>query len=257
MLGMDVRTVLAGRVIAGLGAVLVGVAASGCTINIGTGSAPAAARVAQADLERDISDRVTKAGSTPQSVSCPGDLLGAVGTSIRCAVTMGGTGSFETLVTVTSVEGSTVDYSVIPAVSKAQLQTAVGEQVAQSSRSSVDSVVCESGLDGVVGAVAHCAVTAAGATLRRTVVVTAVSGFSVSYRVVPILSRQVAAASLAAQLGQSGKHPDSVGCADDVDGIVGNTVQCTAVTGGHFQTYVLTVTVVSGSNITYRYALKP
>jgi hypothetical protein len=232
-------------------------AASGCTINIGTNTPPATAKVSKSDLQKDISARVAKAGRLPESVSCPDDLVGEVGKTTRCAVTMSATSTFETLVTVTSVEGSKVNYDVVPAVSKTQLEASVSQQVAQSSRAPVDSVACESGLDGKVGAAAHCAVTAGGATMRRTVVVTAVAGFAVNYTVVPILTKDVVADSLLAQLGQVGPRPDSANCADNLDGIIGTTLECTTVTGGRPQTYILTVTTVTGTNITYSYTPKP
>jgi hypothetical protein len=232
-------------------------AVSGCTINVGTQSGPATARVPNATLQSDLSNRAAKAGAVATSVNCPEDLVGEVGNTTRCEVTTGTTGGFELLVTVTSVAGSTVNYDVIPAVSKSQLAASVAGQIGQSSGAPVDAVVCESGLDGTPGAVAHCAVTVGGATLRRSVEVTAVSGLSMKYAVVPILLKNIAAGSLLAQLGQVGPRPDSASCADNLDGIVGNTVECTTVAGGHTQTYVLTVTTVTGSNITYRYALKP
>jgi hypothetical protein len=241
-----------------VGAVAVACAAvSGCTINIGSNAPPATAKVSKSDLQKDISARVAKAGRVPESVSCPDDLVGEVGKTMRCAVTMSPNSSFETLVTATSVEGTKVNYDVVPAVSKTQLEASVSQQVARSSQAPVDSVACESGLDGKVGAVAHCAVTAGGATLRRAVVVTGVAGFAVNYTVVPILTKEIAADSLQAQLGQIGPRPDSASCADNLDGITGTTVECTTVTGGRPQTYILTVTTVTGTNITYSYIPKP
>jgi len=249
------------RVIVAVGAAAACAAASGCTINVGTHTAPATgpatAKVSRADLQKEISNRVAKAGPAAQSVMCPEDLVGEVGKTTRCAVTMSATSSFEALVTVSSVEGSTVNFDVIPVVSKTRLEASVSQQVAQSSRAPVDSVACESGLDGKVGAVARCVVTAGGATLRRAVVVTSVTGFSIDYNVMPILPKDMAAGSLLAQLGQVGPRPDSASCADDLDGILDNTVECTTVTSGRTQTFILTVTDVTGNNITYRYAPKP
>lgn len=165
--------------------------------------------------------------------------------------------ALEPIVTVTGVEGSKVDYDIAPSVSKTQLETAVSQMVANSSKVPVSSVSCQSGLDGKVGAVVYCNVTAQGATVQRTVEVTGVSGLMINYHVVPILPRVAAERSLVFQLQQTGQHPGSVSCAGNLEGKPGNTVECTAVAAGQAQTYVLSVTTVDGDKITYRYALKP
>lgn len=245
------------RVIAAVSAAAACAAASGCTINVGTHTAPATAKVSKADLQKDISNRVAKAGQVAQSVTCPEDLVGEVGKTTRCTVTKSATSSYEVLVTVSSVEGSKVNYDVIPVMSKTQLETSISQRLAHDAGAPVDSVACESGLDGKVGAVAHCVVTAGGATLPNAVKVTSVSGFGMDFILVPILPKDAAAGSLLAQLGQAGPRPDSASCANDLDGFPGNTVECTTVTGGRTQTFILTVTDVTRTNITYRYALKP
>jgi hypothetical protein len=245
------------RVIAAVGALAACAAASGCTINVGTHTAPATAEVSKADLQKDISNRVAEAGQVAQSVTCPEDLVGEVGKTTRCTVTKSATSSYEVLVTVSSVEGSNVNYDVIPVMSKTQLESAISQQLAHDTSAPVDLVVCKSGLDGKVGAVAHCLVTAGGVTGPRAVQVTSVSGFGMSFIVVPVLLKDAAAGSLLAQLGQVGPRPDSASCADDLNGFPGNTVACTTVTGGRTQTFILTVTGVTGTNITYRYDLKP
>jgi Domain of unknown function (DUF4333) len=244
-------------VIAALGAAAACAAASGCTTNVGTHTAPATAKVSKADLQKDISNRVAEAGQVAQSVACPGDLVGEAGKTTRCTVIKSATSSYEVLVTVSSVEGSNVNYDVIPVMSKTQLESAISQQLAHDTRAPVDLVVCKSGLDGKVGAVAHCLVTAGGVTGPRAVQVTSVSGFGMSFIVVPVLLKDAAAGSLLAQLGQAGPRPDSASCADDLNGFPGNTVECTTVTGGRTQTFILTVTGVTGTNITYRYDLKP
>jgi len=71
---------------------------------------------------------------------------------------------------------------------------------ATSSKTPVDSVSCESGLDGKVGAQAYCDVTAGGATTRRTIEVSSVSGLSMKYGPVPVLAKTVVEGSLLFQL---------------------------------------------------------
>jgi Domain of unknown function (DUF4333) len=232
-------------------------AVSGCTINLGNPTPSGTAKVSKEDLQKDISQRVTNAGQTPQSVSCPDDLLGQPGQSTRCEVTMSATNSFEPIVTVTSVEGTKVNYDITPAVSQTQLEASVSQMVANSTKAPVASVSCQSGLQGKIGALAYCDVTTQGATTRRTVEVTNLSGLQMNYDLVPVLPKAVAANSLLFQMNQIGKHPDSATCAGDLEGKPGNTVECTTLTAGQTQTYILTVTAVTGENITYKYAPKP
>jgi len=230
---------------------------AGCTINIGNPAGPSTPKVSKADLQKDISQRLANAGQTPQSVSCPDDLIGQLGQSTRCEVTMTATSGFEPVITVTGVEGSKVNYDIAPAVSKTQLEASVSQLVANSSKTPVTAVSCQSGLEGKIGAVAYCDVTAQGATTRRTAEVTNVSGLRMDYHVVPMLPKAVVASSLIFQLKQVGQHPDSATCTSDLEGKPGNTVECTTVTAGQTQTYVLTVTTVQGDSITYKYAVKP
>lgn len=241
------------RVIAAISAAAACTVASGCTINVGTHAAPGPPKVSRADLQKEIANRVAQAGPPARSVSCPEDLIGEVGKTTHCTVTMSPTSSFEALVTVSGVEGGTVNYEFVPVVSTARLEASVARVLAPAP---VDSVTCESGLEGRVGAVAHCNVTANGATLPRAVVVTSVTGFSINFTVIPILPKEVAASSLLLQLGKVGPRPESVSCADDLEGIVDHTLECTTVTGGRTQIFILTVTDVTRGDITFRYAPK-
>ena len=74
----------------------------------GGGSTPT---VHRADLEQQISSRLQKqVGQAPDGISCPGDLKGKVGTTMRCTLTAG-SDKLGVSVKVTSVEGSDVNYS--------------------------------------------------------------------------------------------------------------------------------------------------
>lgn len=99
------------------------------------------------------------------------------------------------LVTVTRLEGTQVNYDVIPAV-------------------------------------AHCAVTTGGVILRRTVEVASVAGFTMNYNLLQALTKDAAAVSLPARSGRVGPRPDSADCASDLDGKVGNAVEWAAVVRG-------------------------
>lgn len=228
---------------------------AGCDATVGIGGTPAVDKDA---LQTDIAARLAKAGEQPQSVTCKEDLVGEVGKTARCDVVMSPTNSFEPVITVTGVDGGTIDYEMSPAVSKEQLEKAVSRVVAGAARAPVASVSCESGLDGKVGATAHCEVDAGGVTLRRTVEVNKVEGLMMNFDVVPVLTNAEVAGSLLEEFErQSGRRPDSAQCAGNLEGKAGNTVECTVVTGQDTASYTLTVTTVSGGSINYSYAPRP
>jgi hypothetical protein len=228
---------------------------SGCQFNVGLGSKPTVAKDA---LQKDIADRLTRAGERFDSVACQGDLVGEVGKTARCEVVMSETNSFEPVVTVTSVEGSTIDYDLAPAVSKAQLEKAVWRLVGDASGARVDSVSCESGLAGEVGTMAYCDVDAGGVTLRRTVVVNTVEGLMMNFDVVPVLTKREVENSLLDDLQtQAGQRPDSASCDDNLEGRPGETVDCTVISGQATRSFVLTVTTIDGNKINYSYAPRP
>lgn len=152
-------------------------AVTGCGLDVGR-DAPTVDRVA---LQNDIAKRLAEAGQPPQSVTCQEDLVGEVGRTAHCDVVMSDVNSFAPVVTVTSVDGDRVDYELTPALSRAQLEQAVARLVLEKSPGPVDSVTCESGLAGTVGAVAYCDVDAAGVRARRAVKVTEVSGLTLNF----------------------------------------------------------------------------
>ncbi len=232
-----------------------GVVVAGCDATVGVDGTPVVDKDA---LQTDIAARLASAGEQPQSVTCKEDLVGEVGKTTRCDVVMSPTNSFEPVVTVTGVEGGTIDYEMTPAVSKEQLEKAVSRLVADAWHAQVASVSCESGLDGKVGATTHCEVDAGGNTLRRTVEVNKVEGLMMNFDMVPVLTRDEVASSLLDEFErQSGRRPDSAQCVGDLEGKAGSTVSCTVTTGQDTASYTLTVTTVSGGRINYSYAPRP
>jgi Domain of unknown function (DUF4333) len=223
--------------------VLAGAVLSGC------GSGPT---VSRDSLQKDIADRLTAAGAKPQSVTCKDDLVGEAGRSARCDVVLSPKNTFEAVVTVTSVQGSVVNYDMKPALSKEQLQASVATLVEGATGETVNSVDCESGLEGDSGAEAFCWVDAGGVTLRRTVEVKNVRGLVLSYDLVPLLPKpQVEAALLDRLQQQLGARPDSAACTDNLEGKPGNSINCQVTTRGEAKTYVVTVTTVDGSTINF------
>jgi len=228
---------------------------SGCDASVGIGGPPTVDKKA---LQTDIANRLAKAGEQPESVRCEQDLVGEVGKTARCEVVMSPTNSFEPVITVTSVDGSTINYEMSPALSKTQLEKAVSRLIADAAHAQFVSVSCESGLDGKVGATAHCDVDAGGVSLRRTVEVNSVEGLMMNFDVVPLLTKEEVASSFLDEFErQLGRRPDSAQCAGNLEGKVGNTVDCTIVTGSDRTSFTLTVTTVSGGSIRYSYAPRP
>jgi hypothetical protein len=152
-------------------------ALTGCGTDAG-GDVPTVSRQA---LQSDIANRLGEAGDPPRSVTCQEDLVGQVGRTARCDVATSDANGFQPIVTVTRVDGTTVDYEMTAALSQGQLETAVAGLSAQNSGDRVDSVACESGLEGRIDAVAHCDVDAGGKKARRTVRVTEVSGLTMKF----------------------------------------------------------------------------
>lgn len=162
--------------------VAVGALLCGCSMRADVSDAPT---VTADVLQSEIADRLAAAGERPQSVTCNEDLIGEVGRTARCEVVVNPTNSFEPVVTVTGVDGTAIDYEMTPAVSKEQLEQAVSRLVTATGVR-VDAVGCESGLDGDVGAVAHCDVTSDGVTARRTVEVNNVDGLLMNFDLLPV-----------------------------------------------------------------------
>jgi hypothetical protein len=245
-----VRTLLAA-----IGAVAVASAAlSGCSFNIGINTKPTVSKDA---LQKDISDRLVKAGEQPQSVTCKDDLVGEVGNTTRCEVVLSATNAFEPMVTVSSVDGDTINYDMTPALSKDQLEKTVSGLVANAAGMQVDSVSCVSGLEGKVGAVAYCDVNAGGVKLRRTVEVDKVDGMMMNLYVVPVLSKAEVESSLLEELEQQvGQRPDWADCSDNLQGKPGTAVTCNIVAGPETASFIVTVTTVQGDKINYSYKPK-
>lgn len=227
------------------------VSMSGCGWQIADG----VPTVDTADLQADIAERFADAGERPESVTCKDPLVGEVGQTARCDVVMSPTNSFAPIATVTNVDGATIDYELMPALSKEQLENAVTRLVADTGGPPASSVSCATGLLGQMGEVARCDVTAGGMTLRRTAEVISVEGLMMNFDLVPILTKAEIETSLLDELARHlQKRPDSATCSGNLEGKAGNTVDCAVVAGPETAAFILTVTKVDGTNIDYSYA---
>ena len=241
------------RIVVALGAVVVGCATvSGCSFQIG-GGAPT---VSQDDLQKDISERLSEAGEEPQSVTCNGPLAGEVGKTTRCDVVLSRTNKFQPIVTVTKVDGDIVSYEVTPAMSKEQLEEYISARDSDDGKQ-VESVSCDSGLDGEKGAVTYCDTEAPKGTFRRQVEIVDVDGLLMKFNFVPVYTKKDIAKGLMDILEERlGERPDSATCDDDMVGEEGTSIDCTVTTGTDEQVYALTVTGVDGDSIDFNYETK-
>lgn len=210
--------------------------------------------VATTDLQSDIAARFTDAGERPDSVTCSDPLVGEVGQTARCDVVMSSTNRFAPIVTVTRVDGAAIDYELMPALSREQLEGAVARLVADVGPPA-SRVSCLSDLLGQMGEAAQCDVTAGGMTLRRTAEVTSVDGLMMNFDLVPILTKSEVEASLLDELTRHlQRRPDSATCSGNLEGKPGNTVDCAVIAGPENAAFIVTVTKVDGANIDYSYA---
>ncbi len=219
-----------------------------CSMKVETSSKAA---VSAADLQKDLSDRLTKAGNPAKSVTCNDDLTGEVGKTAKCEVVYSDTNSVEAVFTATKVEGTTVSYEISPELTKDQLQKAV------SGLTSSSNVTCDAGLDGKVGAKTKCEVVKDGTPSKRTVEVNKVEGLSMDLDVIQVLPKQKVSEVLMQKLGSDGTPVETVDCIDDVLAKAGSTVECTASSGGQVQAYVVTVTDAQGDTVNFDYQAKP
>jgi Domain of unknown function (DUF4333) len=156
-------------------ALLAGTALAGCS------SGPPV--VAKADLEGDISNRLSEAGEPPQSVTCISDLEGVIDKTITCEVVLSETNAIEPIVKVTEVDGTTVSYEMTPALSQAQLEKSVTDLVTESAGSEPTGVACKTGLVGEPDTTADCSMELDGEPLDVVASVTTVDGLLMNFEV--------------------------------------------------------------------------
>ncbi|MEZ5095945.1 MAG: DUF4333 domain-containing protein [Nocardioides sp.] len=69
-------------------------------------------KLAKENVEKTVSDKLAEVvGKTPDKVTCPGDLVGKVGTTMRCTLTSDGD-VIGLTVKVTKVDGTTVKFDI-------------------------------------------------------------------------------------------------------------------------------------------------
>ena len=246
------------KTVAGLGVLavagLLGTGLSGCSAKVETSTSVSKQASVSADqLQKDLTDRLTKAGVTAKSVTCNDELLGEVGKTARCDVSFGDNNSLQALFTATKVDGSTVDFDITPAMNKQQVEKAVA------SISGAPSATCASGLDGKVGETTKCETTQDGTTTKRIAEVANVvpEKLGLELSVYTVLPKQKIEEVLLQKLSSAGKAVETVECVDDVVSKVGSTVECVSVTGNDKVGYDVVVTEAKGDNVNLDYKAKP
>ena len=213
-------------------------------------TARAEAVVGSAELQKDLTDRLVKAGNPAKSVTCNEDLVGQVGKTAKCDVVFTDTNSVEAVFTATKVDGTSVSYEIAPELTKEQLQKAVG------GLTTTASVACDSGLPGKVGATTDCEVVKDATPSKRTVEVEKVEGLSMDINVLLVMEKKKVEEVLAERLGAEGNPPETVDCVDDVVAKTGSTVECTASVGGQPVAYIVEVTSTDGDTVNINYTPK-
>ena len=230
---------------------LLGAGLTGCSgsVKVETNSKPA---VSGSDLQKELTDKLTAAGNAPQSVTCKQDLVGEAGKTATCDVVFSDTNSVEAVLTATTVEGTTVNFDIAPALNKEQLQKAVA------GLASAPNVTCDGGLAGTIGASATCEVDVNGTAFKRLVTVSGGNGLAMDLAVTPVASKQQVEDMLMERLAaDAAGPPESVACVDDVVAKAGNTVECVVTAAGTDQNFLVTVTTVDGDTVNFDYAAQP
>ncbi|MCW1957094.1 MAG: DUF4333 domain-containing protein [Mycobacterium sp.] len=229
-----------------------GVLLSGCSAKVET-SVSKEASVSADSLQKDLTDRITKAGMTVKSVTCKDDLVGEVGKTARCDVAFSDTNNVEAVLTTTKVDGDTVSFDMTPAMTKEQVQKAVA------GLASASSATCAAGLDGKVGATTTCEVTKDGTPSKVVAEVAQVDAakLGLELSVYTMLPKQKVEEVLMQKLAADGTPVETVDCVDDIASKVGSTVECVTVTGNDQQGYDVTVSEAEGDTVNFDYKAKP
>lgn len=220
-----------------LALVSLGAGASGCSKKAETPTSMSAA-----DLQKKLTDQFAASAKPPKSVTCKDDLAAEVGKTSSCEVALDDTDHVQAVVTVTSVNGSDLQYDIMPAYTKDELAKAVSSMMPDS------MVACATGLEGKIGATAQCDVTRDGVDSKRVLEVDGISGLDMDVSIKRLWPKEKVQEVLMQRLNADGTPAETVECVDGVIGKTGQNVECAAVTGNQKKGYVVTVTTVEDDN---------
>lgn len=214
-----------------------GAGVSGCSSKVETGKSLSAA-----DLQKKLTDQFAASKKPPKSVTCKDDLAAEVGKTSSCEVALDDNNHVQAVVTVTGVNGSDLQYDIMPAYTKDELANAISGGMVDA------TVTCATGLEGKIGATAQCDVTRAGVRSKRVVTVDGVSGLEMDVSIKRLWPKEKVQEVLMQRLNADGTPAETVECVDGVIGKTGQNVECAAVTGNQKKGYVVTVTTVEDDN---------
>lgn len=234
--------------LAALGILVAGLTGCSASVKVGSSGVPS---VSPEDLQTKLAEQFAGATTPPQSIVCKDPLVGEVGKTASCEVTITDTNTIEAVSTVTKVDGTKIDFDISPALTKEQLAKAI------TGPDSPATVSCASGLEGKVGATAQCESTVDGMTDKRVVEVDDVSGLQMDFSVKRLVPKEQVGDLLMQKLAADGKPVETVECVDDVVAKTGTSVECATVTGGQKQGYVVTVTTVEENTFDIDYQDAP
>jgi hypothetical protein len=125
--------------------------------------------VSKERLQDQIIEQVTeRAGTAPDSVNCPGDLITSVGATVNCTLTADGE-QRDVNVTVGSAQDDKVDLHIVQTIGKESVAAQITDQISRRIGRAPESVTCPADLRGDEGATLRCELTDAGKTYGVTV----------------------------------------------------------------------------------------
>jgi len=139
-----------------------------------------------ADLARDLSGQLARGGANVHDTTCPEDLQGIPGQTVRCTVVFSDGQPADLVVTVTTVDGESMHYEYRPEarpIAKSLLEPKVSELIAEQTGTRPLSISCAGDLPPVVGQQVDCLVGSRGGTVPMAVTTTGTAGGRVSFSI--------------------------------------------------------------------------
>lgn len=128
--------------------------AAACSCSVGTSHAVSKRQVAE-----QITQKLTDAnGNKPDSVTCPEDLDAKVGAQLNCMMKIKDR-DYNVNVTVTSIEGSKVNFDMVETIDKNQVASILKRNLTEQVGRAPDAVTCPDNLKGETGATLRCQLT--------------------------------------------------------------------------------------------------
>jgi len=225
-------------------------AATGTAAAVVLGLSACGVSVAKADLAQSVTAKLAEQQVDAKNMTCPEDLKGEKGASVTCQYTTADGQPVDVVVTVDTVDGSTVNYTAQPKARPlvpAVLAKSVTSDLAKQNVQATD-LTCPSELQPQNGQSIECSFTSGGQPVGAKVTVTEVKDANVSYEVelaARPVSKDLLQKTLTEQIGQAaGVSIQSTTCTDDLQPQVGSRTTCTVVAPGEQVAFDVTVTAV-------------